>query len=83
MSPAVSSAWPELRLDAWRATYATLHMWTQIIGKICLALTPRTNHFWNIAFQVTARGLATPTLPATRLVSKWLKVATGLVSDSP
>jgi hypothetical protein len=62
MSLAAHSAWPELRLDAWRDTYATLHMWTQIVGKLCLALTPRTNHFWNIAFHVTSRGLATPTL---------------------
>jgi uncharacterized protein DUF5996 len=44
-------------------TIATLHMCSQIAGKICLALTPRTNHFWNIAFQVTPRGLATPPLP--------------------
>ena len=54
--------WPELPLELWRDTYATLHMWTQIVGKICLALTPRTNHFWNIAFQVTARGLVTPAM---------------------
>lgn len=38
-------------------------MWMQIVGKICLALTPRVNHFWNIAFRVTPRGLATPALP--------------------
>ena len=58
----VPDAWPPLPLDAWRDTYATLHMWTQVVGKICLALTPLTNHFWNIAFTVTARGLATPTM---------------------
>jgi len=57
-------SWPELPLDEWRATRDTLQMWTQIVGKICLALTPRVNHFWNIALQVTARGLATPALPA-------------------
>ena len=44
-------------------TIATLHMCSQIAGKICLALTPRTNHFWNIAFQVTPRGIATPPMP--------------------
>ena len=55
-----TETWPELPLELWRDTYATLHMWTQIVGKVCLALTPRVNHFWNIAFQVTARGLATP-----------------------
>jgi uncharacterized protein DUF5996 len=59
--------WPPLPLAAWRDTYATLHMWTQIVGKVCLALTPRTNHFWNIAFQISARGLVTPILPARTL----------------
>ncbi len=56
------SEWPPLPLNAWRETYATLHMWTQIVGKVCLALTPRTNHFWNIAFRLTSRGLSTPML---------------------
>jgi Family of unknown function (DUF5996) len=55
--------WPSLDSQAWRDTYPTLHMWSQIVGKICLALTPRTNHFWNVAMQVTARGLATPLMP--------------------
>jgi hypothetical protein len=55
--------WPELPLELWRDTYATLHMWTQIVGKVCLALTPRVNHFWNIAFLVTARGIGTPAMP--------------------
>ena len=55
--------WPPLPLAPWRDTRDTLQMWTQIVGKICLALTPRVNHFWNIAFQVTPRGLATPALP--------------------
>ena len=54
--------WPLLRTDAWPETYATLHMWTQIVGKLCLALTPRINHFWNVAFHVTSRGLETPSL---------------------
>src|SRR4051794_18446530 len=58
-----TSAWPPLPLAAWQDTYATLHMWTQIVGKVCLALTPRTNHFWNIAFHISARGLVTPALP--------------------
>jgi hypothetical protein len=53
-----------LPLDAWRDTYATLHLWTQVVGKVCLALSPRSNHFWNVAFQVTSRGLATPALTA-------------------
>ena len=57
-----ATEWPALPLERWRGTYDTLHMWTQIAGKICLALTPRMNHYWNIAFQVTPRGLATPTM---------------------
>jgi hypothetical protein len=60
----MATRWPSLPLDAWRDTYATLHMWTQIVGKVCLALTPLTNHFWNIAFQITPRGLSTPTMTA-------------------
>ena len=58
----MNNPWPELPLERWRDTCATLHMWTQIVGKICLALTPRVNHFWNIAFQVSSRGLTTPPL---------------------
>jgi Family of unknown function (DUF5996) len=56
------SSWPPLPLDGWRETYATLHMWSQIVGKIALARTPRLNHFWNVAFQITPRGLSTPLL---------------------
>ena len=56
----MTRAWPPLPFDPWRDTYATLQMWTQIVGKVCLALTPLSNHFWNIAFRVTSRGLATP-----------------------
>ena len=52
--------WPEVPTTEFHETCATLHMWTQIAGKICLALTPRTNHFWNIAFHITPRGIATP-----------------------
>jgi len=55
--------WPELPLPLWRDTCATLHMWTQIVGKVCLALTPKVNHYWNIAFQVSSRGLRTPAMP--------------------
>ena len=56
--------WPPLPLDDWRPTYETLHLWMQIVGKVCLALTARNNHFWNIAFKVTARGIDTPPLVA-------------------
>jgi hypothetical protein len=52
-----------LPLDSWRDTYATLHRWVQLVGKIQLALTPRVNHFWNVGFRLSARGLATPAIP--------------------
>src|SRR5690349_5833274 len=54
--------WPALPLAAWQDTYATLHLWSQIVGKISLALAPRLNHWWNTAFQLTARGLKTQAL---------------------
>jgi uncharacterized protein DUF5996 len=57
-----TTAWPSLPLEAWLPTRETLHRYTQIIGKIQLALTPMVNHFWNVALRVTARGLATPAL---------------------
>jgi hypothetical protein len=55
--------WPALPLAAWKDTYATLHMWTQIVGKVRLALTPKINHWWNVAFYVSARGLTTSVIP--------------------
>jgi uncharacterized protein DUF5996 len=61
LTPVAEGTWPKLTGD-WRDTYATLHMWTQIVGKVCLALTPLTNHYWNITFQVTPRGLSTPSM---------------------
>jgi hypothetical protein len=51
--------WPSLPLDAWKDTFATLHMWTQIVGKTRLALTPLQNHWWNVPLYVTAHGLGT------------------------
>ncbi len=60
---ATRELWPALPLEEWRDTYATLHMWTQMVGKTCLALAPRQNHWWQIALRVTARGLATSLLP--------------------
>jgi hypothetical protein len=60
--PITREQWPALPLERWKDTRATLHMWSQVVGKICLALTPRSNHFWNIAFQITPRGLVTPTM---------------------
>lgn len=54
--------WPQLPYDEWRDTYATLHMWTQVVGKIALAHAAPVNHSWGIAFAVTARGLQTRVL---------------------
>lgn len=51
--------WPALPLAAWQDIYATLHMWAQIVGKIRLALAPRCNHWWNVPFYLTSRGLTT------------------------
>jgi hypothetical protein len=51
--------WPALPYDAWKDTYATLHMWTQVVGKIALALAPPLNHGWAIALHLTPRGLST------------------------
>ena len=55
--------WPALPYDEWKHTYATLHMWTQVVGKVALAQAPPINHSWGSALQVTARGLSTRTLP--------------------
>src|SRR6266566_7267029 len=52
--------------DGWKETYATLHMWTQVVGKLALKLSPLTNHYWNTALQVTPRGVATLPLTADR-----------------
>jgi hypothetical protein len=54
-----NSAWPELPWSAWSKTAGTLHMWTQIVGKTRLALTPLQNHWWNVPLYVTACGLST------------------------
>ncbi len=55
--------WPSLALDEWADTYTTLHLWTQIVGKTRLALSPRENHWWHVTLNLTARGLATPPIP--------------------
>jgi hypothetical protein len=57
------NSWPELPLDAWQDTYATLHMWTQIVGKVRLALSPLINHWWEVPLYVNARGLTTSAIP--------------------
>ena len=55
--------WPALPLEAWKETYATLHMWTQIVGKVRLELTPLINHWWNVPLYVNARGFTTSSIP--------------------
>ncbi len=56
-------AWPALPLREWQPTCHNLHMWTQIVGKARLELTPNTNHWWNVPFYVNARGLTTSAIP--------------------
>jgi len=58
-----ADAWPSLPLAEWQDTYATLHLWTQVVGKIRLALAPLTNHWWQVPLYVTARGLTTSPIP--------------------
>ena len=64
------NAWPALPLAAWRDTYATLHMWTQVVGKTRLALAPMENHWWQCTLYVSERGLTTSPMPSgTRLLT--------------
>lgn len=59
-----SSVWPALPYDDWKDTLATLHLWTQIVGKVRLERTPWINHSWHVPLYVTARGLGTSAIPA-------------------
>src|SRR5471030_992639 len=63
MNDAPQVSWPELPTAAWRETYATLHLWSQIVGKIRLVRSPWLNHSWHVALYVTARGLTTSPIP--------------------
>jgi len=54
---------PALPLDSWKDTLATLHMWTQVVGKVRLKLCPLVNHWWNVPFYLTARGMTTSAMP--------------------
>jgi len=63
MSNIAQPSWPELPTAAWRETCATLHLWTQIAGKIRLSKTPWLNHSWHVTLYVTARGLTTSPIP--------------------
>jgi Family of unknown function (DUF5996) len=57
------TAWPPLPYDEWKDTYATLHMWSQIVGKVAVAQAPPINHSWGVSLRLNSRGLTTPNLP--------------------
>ena len=59
----LASDWPELPYEAWKDSYATLHLWSQIVGKIRMAQTPWLNHSWHVTLYVTVRGLSTSPIP--------------------
>jgi hypothetical protein len=59
----VERDWPELPLKEWEDTFHTLHMWTQIVGKVRFGLAPLQNHWWNVALYVNTRGLTTSPIP--------------------
>src|SRR6267378_3564779 len=81
-----SDSWPALPLAKWKDTYATLHMWTQIVGKVRLALSPPINHFWGTVLYVSARGLTTSPIPYAKgafeinfdFIAHTLEIATSL-----
>ena len=59
----MNNSWPELKFAEWQDTLGTLHMWTQVVGKIRLEQTPLVNHWWNVPLYVSARGLTTSAMP--------------------
>ena len=58
-----TETWPALPFADWKDTAATLHMWTQIVGKVRLCCTPWLNHSWHVTLYLTARGLTTSPIP--------------------
>ena len=66
--PNPAETWPSLPFTAWKDTCVTLHMWTQVVGKIRLALAPWTNHSWHVTLYLTARGLTTSPIPYGRRI---------------
>jgi hypothetical protein len=62
-SEPAGEVWPELPLAAWAETRDTLHLWTQVVGKVRLALAPMVNHWWQVPLYVTCRGLTTSPVP--------------------
>jgi hypothetical protein len=63
MSSSPGPAWPELNWQDWQDTCHTLHLWTQIVGKVRLKLSPIVNHWWGVVFYVSSRGLTTSPIP--------------------
>jgi hypothetical protein len=59
----IASHWPALPFDEWKDTCATLHLWTQVVGKVRLARAPMVNHWWQVPLYVTSRGLTTSAMP--------------------
>jgi hypothetical protein len=78
MLKTTTTNWPALPLDEWRDTCDTLHMWTQIIGKVRLALTPTINHWWNVPLYVSASGLTTS---AIDYGDRWFDVEFDFIGD--
>ena len=72
--------WPALPFQEWKETYATLHMWTQIVGKIRLVQTPWVNHSWHTPLYVTSRGLTTSPIGEIPLSFTW---PSGVPSGTP
>ena len=78
MAHSANSQWPELPYAAWRETRDTLHLWTQIVGKIRLMQTPWLNHSWHVTLYVTSRGLTTsPIVHGPRIFEVEFDGATG------
>lgn len=63
LSAQLRKDWPPLPYDAWAETAATLHLWTQVVGKVRMALTPPVNHWWHVPLYVSPRGLTTSSIP--------------------
>jgi hypothetical protein len=66
INPSSPDLLPALPFDSWKDTLATVHMWTQIVGKVRLKLCPLVNHWWNVTFYLTARGMTTSPMPYAR-----------------
>ena len=64
----MDETWPALPFDAWRDTCATLHLWSQVVGKVRLVQSPWTNHSWHVTLYVTPRGLTTGPIPHLSLI---------------